>query len=671
MNSPMISDSARAQGPAVRTAILILILSSVLPYLNALRCGFVFDDQLLVARHKVVTGAFAPLSILTAPYWEAIREALLWRPVTTFSFAIDWHLGRGGAAWFHAVNIGLHAIVTLMWAWFVLRITKRESLAIVAGLLFAVHPLHTEAVTWISGRAELLAAAFSLAALHLAWSRWRWLTLPAVLLAVGSKESAAGLPLILLFLSWAFRGKRANAPSWRLGVAAFAPVLLFVVLRRVVLGTWGGPSPDPMDNPMSGLGLLARLPTVLDAAGRYLVLLIWPARLSVDYSAPVLGVVRGLTPLLLIGLVASIGLVFLAIRHRNQPEGWGAAFALLSFALASNLPVVIGTIFAERLLYLPSAGLLLIAACGGFALTRRKVPARALQAIFAILILAGVARTWTRNRDYLDESTMYAAGVRVTPNSPKMRFNHALALNRQGRHEEAVREGIEAIRLNPSSRESRDVIACSLDSLGRGEEAIRFLRSVLIEDPGDRVSRRKLIALLEKRGLLDSVDSIATAGVRGDPDEPEWVGRAAKAAQDRMDYARAADLWKEAMRRSPDTVDVPLYLAFCLYKLGDMLGARDAYREALRRSPESAAAANGLAWALIETGGPADEAIRLGELATAKAPQSANGFDTLARAYEAAGRCADAIHAQERAIELDPANASYRQRLSAIRQRCR
>jgi protein O-mannosyl-transferase len=671
VNSPNTSKSSIGSRRQVGLAVAALVAAALLPYLNALRCGFVFDDQLLVVHHPTVTGPFAPLQVLAAPYWQAIQEALLWRPVTTASLALDWHLGGGSPAFFHAVNLLLHAGVTLLWAWLVLRIGRRPALAIAAGLLFAIHPLHTEAVTWISGRAELLAGAFALAALHLAWSKHRWLALPAILLAVGAKESAAALPLVLLFMSWAYRGKRDEAPPWALGMAAFAPVLVYVVVRRAVLGTWSGPSPDPMDNPMVGLGFFTRLPTALDAAGRYIALLLWPARLSVDYSAPVLTVVRGISPLNVLGLLASAGLVYLAIRRRGEPEGWGAAFAVLTFALASNIPIVIGTIFAERLLYLPSAGLLLVAASGGFAVARRGVPVRALQALLVVLLIVGAARTWVRNRDYVDEATMYAAGVRATPNSPKMRFNHALALNRQGRHEEAVREGIEAIRLNPASREARDVVACSLDSLGRGEEAIRFLRRVTVEDPRDRVARRKLIALLERSGRVDGVDSIASAGMRDDPDEPEWVGRAAKAAQDRRDYPRAVTLWREALRRSADAVDVPLYLAFCLYKTGDMAGARDAYREALRRSPESAAAANGLAWALLETGGSVTEAIRYAEMATQKDPRSASGFDTLARAYEAAGRCPDAIRAEEQASQLDPTNAGYRSRVIEIRARCR
>ena len=371
MNLPNSRGTGNPENRPRALAIGLLVAAAVLPYLNALRGGFLFDDILLVSHHKAVTGPFHPWLILKSPYWESIREALLWRPVTTFGFAVDWHVGGGSPTWFHAANIALHALVTLLWVWFIRRISGRGSLALVAGLLFAVHPVHTEAVTWISGRSELLAAGFTLAALHLAWSpRLRWWTPLAVLLAVGSKESAAAVPIVLLFFTWAFRRRREDAPPWSVGIVSLAPVLLYVVLRRAALGAWGGPSPDPMDNPMVGLGFFARLPTVLDAAGRYLVLLIWPARLSIDYSAPVLNVIRSLTPQLLLGLAGLGGLVFLALRRRERPEGWGSGFALMSFGLTANLVMVIGTIFAERLLYLPSAGLLLVAACGGLALAR-------------------------------------------------------------------------------------------------------------------------------------------------------------------------------------------------------------------------------------------------------------------------------------------------------------
>ena len=655
-----------------RTGLLVLAAICLLPYLNALAGGFVFDDQWLVVKHPAVQGPFNPISILSAQYWSGeLTGARLWRPVTTISFAMDRQVAGGWPAWFHLINLLLHVAVTLLWVVLIRRLTGREALAFVTGALFAVHPLHTEAVTWVSGRAELLAAGFGLAALNLAFSNRpsvRRLAPVAVLLAVGSKESAATIPLVMLLAHWASRSPRRNPPIG-LSLACLIPVAVYLILRRLVVGTWAGPTPDPMDNPMAGLGLWSRLPTVLDCLGRYIVLLIWPARLSVDYSTPVLNVVREATQMLLLGLAGTVGLLVLAIGRRRRPQGWGAGFALLTFALTSNLLIVIGTILAERLTYLPSAGLLLILATGGFALARR-IPARILQGLLVVILIAGAGRTWVRNRDYRDDVTLYRAGARATPQSPKMHFNLALGLNLQGRYDEALREGTEALRLNPTSRESRMVIASSLDSLGRGDEAIRFLRDAIAKDPGDRASRRSLISLFERRDQKARADSIAEAGMREDSSYPEWIARAAKGAQDRGDFKMAIRLWRKLIRESPESTDPFLYLAYCLLVTGDATGARDAYADGLKHAPESSAAANGLAWMLLETGGSVEEATRLAEQATAR-DAVAPYFDTLARAYQVAGRCPDALRAAARAVELDSSSVAYRARLEELRAHCR
>ncbi len=696
------------------TATLVFSLAAlaILPYLNALHAGLVFDDRYLASSHPAMQGTFSLVKVLTSPYWGEVKEAMLWRPVTTFSLAVDQRIGGGAASWFHLINLILHAAVTVLWALLVRRLTGRAGLAFITGALFAVHPLHTEAVTWVSGRAELLAAGFGIASLHLALfpggHRWtRWLAPLLILLAVAAKESAATIPLVLVFLTVAFarepgsvapkvaprggkgspfatqatlspkedrdvpQGGMAVRPSLPLLIAAFASIPVYVVARRLVLGTWAGPVPDPMDNPMVSTGMIGRLPTVFECAGRYVALVLWPARLSLDYSAPALVLVRGVTPLLVFGLVATAALVWLAIRRPRAPEGLGAWFAILTFALASNLPVVIGTIFGERLFYLPSAGILLAIASAGCALAggRVRLPARALQAALVLLLVAGAVRTWIRNRDYRDERTFYTTGVRIMPKSPKMRFNDALELRREGRYEDAIREAVEAIRLNPSSRESREVLAASLDSLGRGDEAIPMLAGFLRQDPKDRVTRRNLITLLMKKGEKARADSLAEAGMRDDPDFPEWIGRSARAAQERGDFAHAIDLWWRGRAAAPDAPDAAMSLAWCLLASGDARGACDAYRDALRIMPGSADAANGLAWSLLESGGDAAEAVGLAEKAISESPTATN-FDTLARAYIAVGRCADAVQAAEKSIALAPEKGAYRERLDQAR-RCR
>jgi tetratricopeptide (TPR) repeat protein len=418
---------------------------------------------------------------------------------------------------------------------------------------------------------------------------------------------------------------------------------------------------------MVGHGILARMPTVMDCAGRYVGLVLWPARLSLDYSAPVLNLVRGVTPFLLLGLGATILLVWLAVRRRSTPEGFGAALAILTFALASNLPVVIGTIFAERLFYLPSAGILIVIASGGAALASRRIPANVLHVILAVTVVIGVGRTFARNRDYRDERTMYAAAARAMPKSPKMRYNNAVQLGKLGRPEDALREALEAIRLNPSSRECRGVIAASLDTLGRRDEAIRTLVKFLALDPKDHDSRVNLILLLEKDGAGARVDSVLEAGLVQDPECVEWIERSARRAQTRGDFVHAIPLWREAVRHIAESADDALNLAWCLLVTGDAGGAREAYRTALRLTPSSAVAANGLAWSILDCGGAAAEAVRLAEQATA-AERNPSYLDTLARAYIATGRCAEAVRAAEEAIALEPDKAAYRERLEEARR---
>lgn len=664
-------------GRSRRAPWILLALLAVVPFGNAAFADFVFDDVYLFTRHAAVQAPLNPWRLVTAHYWGSIEQARLWRPVATLSFGIDHAIAGNAPFWPHLVNCFLHAGVTLGLAALAVRLSGRRNLGFLAGALFAVHPMHTEAVTWISGRAELLAALFSLGALLLASGagpahatrRSAWV-FAASLLAIGSKESAVMVSPILLYLAWAFPARRSTL--LRSAGIALVAFLVYLPMRHGVLGTWAGPDTDPMDNPMVGLGAFERLPTALDAAGRYLLLFLWPARLSIDYSAPVLGIVRGVTPHLVIGLLATAGLVFLALRRRSSPEGWGSGITLLTFALASNIPMVIGTIFGERLFYLPSAGLTIVASAAALraveARPRLRVPALA---ILGLVLAAGTVRAWIRNADYRSDARLYAAEARSQPRSPKMRYNHALQLGLDKRHEESLAEGYEALRLNPSSRESRDVIANALVQLGRVDEAIAFLESQLAKDPADPGSRSRLVRLLEDRDPARA-NAIADAAIEDATIRtPETLAVAAKRAQDRGEYARAAEMWRILMKQAPKSVDSGLFLGYCLLKLARPDEARAAYAEALRRAPGNAEAANGVAWCLLEAGGSPAEAVRFAEQAVRAAPDQAYMHDTLARALLAAGRCADAKAAAEKGLTLDPESASLQERLRAIDAQCK
>ncbi len=665
------SDQGRRAGGRLGWTLLIGLC--VLPYLNALGGDFVFDDKSLITRHPAVQGPFRLGTLLTAPLIGNAPETAIWRPVTTLSLALDWRLGGGRPVWFHLVNLISYAAITVLWALLVRRLFRSAALALAAGLLFAAHPLHSEAVAWISGRGDLLAALFCLIALHLALAERRRLrpwTYLAIFLAVGAKETAAVLPILILYTFWTTRAA-ARAWAWRFALSGFLPVLVFLLLRRAVTGVWLAAGADPADNPLVGTGILERIPTALDCAGRYLALLLYPNRLSLDYAPPVLARVQGFTPYLLLGFVGTVGLAFAAWRWSRRPEGWGAGWALITYALASNLIVVAVTIFAERLLFLPSAGLLLIPAAAGWRWSgRSRSVSRVLQGLLALALIAGAVRTWVRSADFSDELTLYKAGVQAAPHSYKMRVNLATELIQRGDVREALDTAEQALRLNPRSRDARDVVACALDSLGRKDEAIRFLEEALRSDPADGRARKRLLIHLLGMRALDRMESIAAEGQRLAPSEADWDGWAAVIAQARHQWSRAAGLWRTVAVRMPNAVEAPLGLGDCLLQTGDHQGARDAYAEALRRSPDSAAAANGLAWTLLLTGGSPAEAVRLAEQATTRSP-IAPYFDTLARAALAAGRCEEALAAAARAGAIDPDTEAYRETMREVRARCR
>lgn len=220
----------------------------------------------------------------------------------------------------------------------------------------------------------------------------------------------------------------------------------------------------------------------------------------------------------------------------------------------------------------------------------------------------------------------------MQPRSPKMRCNLAIVRNQQGRYEEALEEAAAAMRLDGGERRSRDAFAFALEKLDRNEEAIG-------------------------------------AGLSDDPKNVGWLSLAAKRLQDRGASARAIDYWREVIKRSPGAVDARLHLGICLLRVGDPGSAAEAYAEALRLSPESAQAANGLAWSLLESGASADDAVLYAKRAVERS-QAAHYFDTLARAYLAAGNCGAARNAAMRAIEIDSLGCSYQTRLSEIEAAC-
>ena len=422
----------------------LLLAAVAVIYGNTLRNQFTMDDGVYILRnaqvtHASVRGLFAPN-----------KDSNVFRPLTFATFAVNWRLGGASPLGFHLFNLVLHAGATLL-LYLLLEALFGSSppvkdVAFAAALVFAVHPLHTEAVSSVVGRAELLAAGFLFAAwvLHL-----RDQKVPALIcfvMALLSKESAVVFLPLLLVGDYA-RGKWK--PRSRYAPIAAATFIYLGVLWKLQGGRFGQPTISQLDNPLAVIPAPWRILNAFRVAWKYAALHFYPAKLSCDYSFNAIPVYRDLHHTLpaFLAMLALVGSWIWAVRKRRNGLILAGGIYLGAFAVTANILMPTGTIMGERLAYLPSAGFCLLVALGWNWLRGRQrvVALAALTAIVAVFAM----RTMARNRDWQDNLNLYSAGVRVSPGSAKMHGNLGGEYMASAQWDLAAAEYDTALRINP------------------------------------------------------------------------------------------------------------------------------------------------------------------------------------------------------------------------------
>jgi Flp pilus assembly protein TadD len=511
----------------VRLAGLVAALA-VLPFLNALTAGFALDDFPRIVENPMVQGKEPALRLVT---WVDRPE--IYRPLTMLTFAANARLGTT-ATGYHVVNVLAHAAVTVL-VLALARVLLRSTIgAVAAAALFAVHPIHTEAVTNVFGRAELLAALFVLACLLALVrasaegtppaQRVRWLVVSLAAFAAGmlSKESAiTAIGLCGVVHYWVSADRRISST-----LRALAPYVLVAIAylgwRRYLVGALGMPAlPSLLDNPLAHAGLGSRLGTALVILGDYVRLLMWPGLLSSDYSYNQIPLVTSALDPRLLAAAAILLLLVLALLAglRWAPVTVVAGlFFLVPLAATANLLVVIGTIKAERLLYLPSVGWCLAAGWLVARLAARRRPVT-LGMLVVVLCLC-VGRTWVRNEDWRDEATAHAAAVRTAPDSAKTHYNWARDLIGQRRLDEAIHHLRRSLAIYPDWAPSQANLAGALALTGKVAEATVHLAVAARLDPTSAAVRINLAQVLMQQGRADEAIEQLEAARRLDPRSP-------------------------------------------------------------------------------------------------------------------------------------------------------
>lgn len=434
-----------------RRSVVVLfavLAATTAAYSNSLEGDFVLDARALILRNPSVQAlTWENLrDLFMQDYWQPFGAGGLYRPATTLSYLFNFAvLGNGEQPFgYHVLNLAVHLACTSLVYTLALLVIRQVRTALVAAALFGLHPIATEAVTYIAGRADLLAALGTLLALVLHASGATGLAgllAIAVAAALGffAKESALVLPALMLAHD-ALVGPRLGG---RTRYAIVLLMLAFYAVARLGLARAGLPAAVtlPLDNPLVALGPLAARLTALVVAGRQLTLLAWPAELSADYSCceiPVLSWPPSAGDGVRLGLVLAGGIVLVAGISRGRQNHPGRSFfavwAIVTWLPSSNLIVPIGTIFAERNLYLPLAGVAVVVA-DLFAALRVRLGPPGRRVVTAALVAAIVAcgiRTWVRNADWESDRRLWASAQRAAPGSAKAHAGLAAALFSEG-----------------------------------------------------------------------------------------------------------------------------------------------------------------------------------------------------------------------------------------------
>ncbi len=652
----------RAETRTRLAGLAAALLAAVAVYANSLQNGFVWDDHDLIVRNRTVKSLRYLPDVLGNDFFQDHAddgEYGYYRPLTTLSYLVDYQVWRLRPIGYHLTNVGLHALATLAGVLLLWRLGLGLREGLLAGLLFAVHPIHTENVAWIAGRTDLLALLFSVAALllHLASPRPATRALAAAAYALGllAKEMS------VVVLPWLWLVEARREP----GTRRILRDLLPYVAVTLAYGAWRFlaiqvGTPGTTDEHALGRVLLGALPLI----ARYLGWMAAPADLNAYAVNPY--VVSLADPRLLasVATLGALGALVYRSRQRMPQVPLLAGMLAVSFLPILNVvrvaaPPDMGNVMAERFCYFPSLPFLGLVALGMAAAWDRWASRnRAAQAVLGAGLAAAVAAaallTVRRNRDWRDEETLFTRTLAQNPNAVLLLNNLATRLIQDGDLDAAERHIARAVELAPQNTAVLSRRVHWLSVQGRRAEAIPIQEAIVAAaERGRPLALNNLAFLQRAEGRRDAARAILEDLVRRDraPTEAYYNLARIEAEDGRYDAARLH--LRRACADWPDDFRVASELAFLEAQGGHHDAAEGIYREQIARHPQEPDLPNDWAATRARRGDTAG-AIEILERLLREHPGYSRGRINLVRILAASGRRDEAARQLREAERLAP-----------------
>lgn len=587
-----------------------------------------WDDGMLIYENPVIR-ELTPRSVARV---FSMYDPELYIPLTFLTYQIDYQIAGIHPFLYHLDNLVLHTLNALLAAWFLFLLTKNRAAALFAGIVFAVHPLHTEAVEWASARKDVLSTCFFLASL-IAYLRYRedigrrpylW-SVVFFVLGLLSKVMVITLPAVLLLIDW-----RAGRKFGRAMLTDKIPYAVAAVVFGII--AIFGKTAVVASSTLTAKILMACKSTVF-----YLKSIFWPAKLSLLY--PHVGPISLREPEFM--LYAAIVLALIAgaiLLHRRWKDfSFAVAFYLLTlaptfinFAKGGEMDLYFAS---DRYAYVPSIGIFFLAASVLWNARVQEYPAlkKVMAAACGVIIAALSFLSYRQSLVWADTESLFANVIRHYPASSHVAHNNLGNARRlDGDLDGAIEEYEKALAIRAHAKTMSN-LAGAYRLQGRMAEAEGMYQQALLTDPRSPVAHFGHGLLLEQQGKL----------------------------------GEAEQKYRMAMELDPKSEEAPTNLASLLLRLGRTDEAIAMYEKALDINPYYPDAHFNLGVALKGLG-RADDAIEHYEQAVALRPDFTAARINLGLLYHGAGRGDEAARQFQMILRYDPANKTARSALEQM-----
>ncbi|MBC2717968.1 MAG: tetratricopeptide repeat protein [Desulfobacteraceae bacterium] len=664
-----------------------LIIITCIVYQNIHKHDFInFDDNVYVTDNHHVKNGISPKNIIWAFNINDRNDKVYWHPLTWLSHMLDYELFGLNAGMHHVTSLGFH-IANVLLLFLVLHLmTGMIFQSAFVAAVFAVHPINVDSVAWIAERKNVLSTMFWMLTMlsYFYYTKapciYRYFLI-IVTMAAGlmAKPMLVTLPFVFLLLDfWPLhRVELSEVKTSILNIKKIPfshnivvkligekiPLLALSLLTFIFSSLSLHKSREFISTDSVPMAL--RISNIPISYVKYMVKLIWPRDMAIFYPFPETIPFWQVISAGLILIIITIGVILLIKKSPYLIVGWlwylGTLFPVIGLIQGGRWPEM-----AERWMYVPEIGLLIIISWGGAALLSKiPQPGRVITTLGAVIITALILNARTQAAYWQNSMTLFEHNLKVTPNNSVAHNNIGTELNRQGRPDEAIHHFLQALRIKPDHDGAHYNTGISLDKLGRTDEAIEHYRQALKINPGNLDALYSIGVDLDKQGRTNEAIGYYLRAIRINPDFDKAHNNIGNALDKLGRTDEAVGHYLQAIRINPDFENAYYNLGNALEKTGRTDEAILNFLQALRVNPDSEMAHNNLAGIYFDQD-QMEKAIHHYQKAITIRPKNSRLHYNLAVAHYRKGNITQAIQHLQTTVKFNPDHAQAKNILKRL-----